>query len=89
MISPWMAFSHWGLDAEEDQGRADRAEQCDADQGAPEAPAAAGDGHAAHDDRGDDLELQASAGVGIDVGEADGVEQGGQAGQGAHDDEDA
>ena len=62
MIRPWMAFSHWGLRAEEDQGRADRAEQGDADQGAREGAAAARDGHAAHDDRGDDLELEARAG---------------------------
>ncbi len=46
------------LDAEEDQGRADRAEQGDADQRADQRPAAARDRRAADDDRGDHLQLQ-------------------------------
>ena len=91
MMSPWIAFSHWGLPnhsraggqvgAEEDKGRSDRAQQGDADQAARQSATASRDGNAAHNYGGDDLELQAGSGVGVDVGKADRVEQGGQSGQ--------
>ena len=70
MIRPWIAFSHCGLGAEEDQRRADRAEQHDADQAAGERATAARDRHPADDHRRDHLELQPVARVGIDVGQA-------------------
>ena len=83
MIRPWMAFSHCGLPpgtqvgirAQEDKGRPDRAEQGDADQRAGQGAAAARNRHAAHHHGRDDLELQARARVGVDVGEPDGVQQ--------------
>ena len=54
---------------------------------ARECPSPSRDRDAAHDDGGDDLEFQPKAGVGVDVGETNGVEQGGPSRQGAHDDE--
>ncbi len=89
MISPWMAFSHWGL-----VPRKKRAGPIEPSSATPirrpgEGAAAAGDRHAADDHRGDHLELQAGAGIGVDVGEADGVQQRRQARQRAHDHEDA
>ena len=83
-----MAFSHCGLAWRKTRAGPIEASSATPISAAPEGPSAAGDRHPAHDDRGDDLELEAGAGVGVDGGEADGVEQGSQSGQGAHHDED-
>ncbi len=88
MTSPWNAFSHWGS-AQEHESRPDRAEQGDADQAAGERPAPAGYRDAPDDHGGDDLELQPHSGVGVDIGEADGVKECGQSRQRAGGDKDA
>src|SRR4051812_41415793 len=59
------------LRAEEDEGRADRPEQGDADQGPDQGAAPPRNRRAADDGRGDHLELQPGAGVGIDIAEPD------------------
>src|SRR5215213_6392267 len=74
-------------DVQEDEGGGDGGEEEDAGEDSPEAAASAGNGDAADDGGGDGLHLEALAGFGIDVGEADGVQEGGQAGERAGEDE--
>ncbi len=74
MIAPWMRALPVRADAEERQRRADGAEQHDAEQRAGDRAAAAGDRRAADDDGGDDLELEAEAGVARNLIEAHGIE---------------
>src|SRR5262249_4900692 len=70
------------LGLEEYEGRADRAEQRDPDQGAEQGAASPRDRRPPDDRRGDDLELEAGAVIGVDGGEPDGAQDGRQARQG-------
>src|SRR5262245_37215149 len=67
--------------AEHRQRAADRRQQHRAERGPVDRAAPTEDGHAANDDRRDDVQLGAEAGVGVDRAEPGGVEHSGQAGQ--------
>ena len=70
-----------GAHAEKRQAGADRAEQRDADHGAGDGSATAGDRRAADDHGGDDLHLDAGSDGAGHLGEAAGVERRGKAGE--------
>ena len=62
-------------------------QQRDAEEHAQQRAAAAGNGDAADDHGGDDLQFEAVAGTGIDLRQFDGAQHGGQTGERAHQDE--
>src|SRR3954447_18561118 len=71
------------VDLQDRQGRGDGPQQQRAQDRAVHAARPAEDGHAADDDRGDDLQLEAGPGRRVDRAEARGVQDAGQAREGA------
>ena len=88
MIAPWMAFSQNGLTPAKVRAGPIVPRSADADEGAHEGASASANGRPSHHDRGHRLQLEPEARVAGHRREANGVQERGQPGQGAHEHED-